>query len=126
MTRFANAFITLMLLMGAGAGCRNAEPSTRPHSNPPLPWIRVSTDKTHFVRGDSGERIVMWGFNYDHDDAGRKKSAHRQFPAGGDVDEHAGEREKIWVNPKADTRGDDEPQRVIARPADGASECHGL
>ncbi len=36
----------------------------------PLPWIRTSADKTHFV-GDGTNRFVPWGFNYDHDDAGR-------------------------------------------------------
>lgn len=36
-----------------------------------LPEIRVSADKTHFVRGAANERFVIWGVNYDHDDAGR-------------------------------------------------------
>jgi hypothetical protein len=36
-----------------------------------LDWIRVSADGTHFVRAGSGTRFVAWGFNYDHDDAGR-------------------------------------------------------
>jgi hypothetical protein len=36
-----------------------------------LDRIRPSDDKTHFVREGTDERIVMWGFNYDHDDAGR-------------------------------------------------------
>ena len=30
-------------------------------------WIRPSTDGSHFVRSDSGERFTAWGFNYDHD-----------------------------------------------------------
>ncbi len=38
---------------------------------PQLDWIRPSNDGTHFVRGDSGKRIVLWGVNYDHDDQGR-------------------------------------------------------
>lgn len=45
-----------------------------PMAQPParaLDWIRPSDDKTHFVRARTGERIVMWGFNYDRDDAGR-------------------------------------------------------
>ena len=37
----------------------------------PLTRIRPSDDKTHFVRGPFGERFVVWGFNYDRDDAGR-------------------------------------------------------
>ncbi|MBE0536010.1 MAG: hypothetical protein IH624_10105, partial [Phycisphaerae bacterium] len=40
-------------------------------SQAPLPWIRISEDRTHFVRGESAERFVAWGVNYDHDDAGR-------------------------------------------------------
>jgi hypothetical protein len=36
-----------------------------------LDWIRPSKDRTHFVREVTNERIVMWGFNYDHDDACR-------------------------------------------------------
>src|SRR5207253_9934571 len=51
-----------------------------PHLNPlslhdalpiSLDPIRPSADHTHFVRAGTNERIVMWGFNYDHDDAGR-------------------------------------------------------
>ena len=34
-------------------------------------WIRPSADGTHFVRAASGERFVVWGVNYDHDDAKR-------------------------------------------------------
>ncbi len=33
----------------------------------PASWIRPSTDGSHFVREDSGERFTAWGFNYDHD-----------------------------------------------------------
>ena len=36
-----------------------------------LPLIRVSDDKTHFVEANTGKRFVIWGVNYDHDDAGR-------------------------------------------------------
>jgi len=36
-----------------------------------LPWIRLSEDSAQFVSADSGRRFVAWGFNYDHDDAGR-------------------------------------------------------
>lgn len=38
---------------------------------PALPDIRPSADKSHFVRADTGERFVIWGFNYDRDDSGR-------------------------------------------------------
>ena len=37
----------------------------------PLDHIRVSDDRTHFVRGESAERFIVWGVNYDHDHAGR-------------------------------------------------------
>ena len=37
----------------------------------PLDHIRVSDDGTHFVRGESAERFIVWGVNYDHDHAGR-------------------------------------------------------
>lgn len=36
-----------------------------------MEWIRVSDDRTHFVYASSNERVEMWGFNYDRDDAGR-------------------------------------------------------
>jgi Cellulase (glycosyl hydrolase family 5) len=36
----------------------------------PLPRIRPSKDNTHFVT-PAGQRFVVWGVNYDHDDAGR-------------------------------------------------------
>ena len=47
----------------------------------------------------------------DHDDAGRQEVALRQRPSGRDVDQHAGERENIRMNPEPDARGDDEPER---------------
>ena len=37
----------------------------------PLAWIRTSADKTHFVCDGTDHPFVPWGFNYDHDDAGR-------------------------------------------------------
>lgn len=36
-----------------------------------LELIRVSENGRHFVGSESGERFFAWGFNYDHDDAGR-------------------------------------------------------
>ena len=38
---------------------------------PHLPRIVVSADKTHFVVEGGEKPFVIWGFNYDHDDAGR-------------------------------------------------------
>lgn len=37
----------------------------------PLDHIRVGEDKSHFVRGETAERFVVWGVNYDHDHSGR-------------------------------------------------------
>ncbi|TWU41960.1 cellulase family glycosylhydrolase [Novipirellula artificiosorum] len=37
----------------------------------PLERIRVSEDRTYFVRGAADERFVVWGVNYDHDADGR-------------------------------------------------------
>jgi methyltransferase (TIGR00027 family) len=36
-----------------------------------LAWIRTSADKTHFVCDGTDNPFVPWGFNYDHDEAGR-------------------------------------------------------
>ncbi|QDV38761.1 cellulase family glycosylhydrolase [Tautonia plasticadhaerens] len=36
-----------------------------------LDLIEPSPDRSHFVSATTGERVVMWGFNYDHDDSGR-------------------------------------------------------
>jgi hypothetical protein len=36
-----------------------------------MPWISVAKDRTGFVIEPSGKPFVPWGFNYDHDDAGR-------------------------------------------------------
>src|SRR5207249_7035070 len=33
--------------------------------------IRPSQDGSHFVHEGTDERVVIWGFNYDRDDAGR-------------------------------------------------------
>lgn len=37
----------------------------------PLELIRPGKDKSHFVGAVSGKRFVVWGVNYDRDDAGR-------------------------------------------------------
>jgi hypothetical protein len=46
---------------------------TRPNAGPApsLDWIKVSDDKRGFTLQSSKKRFVPWGFNYDHDDAGR-------------------------------------------------------
>ena len=40
-------------------------------ASPRMEAIRVSDDGTHFVTHSSGKPFVIWGVNYDHDDAGR-------------------------------------------------------
>ena len=63
----ALAACTLVLAAGEMPPSR-ATPQT--HA---LDWIRPSKDNTHFVGGATGGRIVMWGFNYDRDDADRRE-----------------------------------------------------
>jgi hypothetical protein len=36
-----------------------------------MPWVAVGKDKSSFVLDPSGKPFTPWGFNYDHDDAGR-------------------------------------------------------
>jgi hypothetical protein len=45
--------------------------SVRVHPDTALEWVRVSEDRRGFVLASSKKRFVPWGFNYDHDDAGR-------------------------------------------------------
>jgi hypothetical protein len=52
-----------------GSPALRAARPTGPASSP-LELIRPSKDGTHFV-GASGRRFVVWGVNYDRDDAGR-------------------------------------------------------
>ncbi|QDT11745.1 cellulase family glycosylhydrolase [Planctomycetes bacterium K23_9] len=36
-----------------------------------MPLIKVSADRSHFELESSGDRFVVWGVNYDHDQTGR-------------------------------------------------------
>ena len=61
MTRYLIRPIVILLVLvpgslGLGAG---------------LESIGLSADGSHFVRTPSGERLVVWGVNYDHDATGR-------------------------------------------------------
>ena len=68
----AAALITPMMLTLLPQCCRSEEPPVAPSSEAKsLELIRVSDDGTHFVTGRPGQKIVIWGVNYDHDDAGR-------------------------------------------------------
>jgi hypothetical protein len=62
-------FACFASLNWAAVAARAAEPAPREPAK--LALIRPSDDKTHFVRGPAGERVVIWGFNYDRDDASR-------------------------------------------------------
>ncbi len=55
-------FIAIFLMAMAAACIATAEP---------LESIRASADGSHFIRGAAGQRFIVWGVNYDHDEAGR-------------------------------------------------------
>lgn len=63
--------ITGWLVISCMAGCQSADTTHASPSPPDLEWVRVSDDGGDFVYADSGRRFVAWGFNYDHDAAGR-------------------------------------------------------
>ena len=56
-------FMTLITL--------HATPGPERVAETKLEWIKLSSDGTSFVRGDSGGVFLAWGVNYDHDGAGR-------------------------------------------------------
>ncbi len=58
-----NSILPTCLILASFAPCLSAAEQ--------LPWIRISPDRTHFVRGDSPAPFLIWGVNYDHDDASR-------------------------------------------------------
>lgn len=67
----------VFLVMVAGVVCfswgcdGNRGPEIcRPGSEVGAGFVRVSEDGGRFVVGEGGERFVVWGFNYDHDDSG--------------------------------------------------------
>jgi hypothetical protein len=55
----------MRLILIATAFCWIASVSAEP-----IPVIRVADDGGHFVLGDSDERFVVWGVNYDHNGDG--------------------------------------------------------
>src|SRR5262245_46010014 len=58
----ASPLLGVVLLLVAGAG-------EAPRAD--LEWVRVSADGRGFVLEKAKRPFVPWGFNYDHDDAGR-------------------------------------------------------
>src|SRR5216684_1897208 len=69
-TRFLELIVSLLFLNAFAMPCPASAPPTTLAARP-LDWVRVSPDHTHFILASTGQRIVMWGFNYDRDDAGR-------------------------------------------------------
>jgi Zn-dependent protease with chaperone function len=66
--QFLICVLVLIARAGLTAGTNDAVVLAR---GQPLAWIRTSADKTHFVCDGTDHSFVPWGFNYDHDDAGR-------------------------------------------------------
>jgi hypothetical protein len=64
-----STLILLAVRPGAGPSAGAREPGIPPPGK--LDRIRPSEDRTHLVRAGTNDPIVIWGFNYDHDDAGR-------------------------------------------------------
>jgi hypothetical protein len=63
--------ILSLLPLLAGPPLTAGGPASGRTSPQTLELIRPSKDGTHFVGASSGKRFVVWGVNYDHDDAGR-------------------------------------------------------
>src|SRR5262245_62038764 len=64
-----SGLVVLFSLPVVGRPARAQSPGVPPPAGK-LDRIRPSDDRTHFVREGTNERVVLWGFNYDHDDAG--------------------------------------------------------
>jgi hypothetical protein len=64
----AGLILVSALEAGRPSSACAADAPTAPRT---LEWVRPNREGTHFVREGTGERVIMWGFNYDHDDAGR-------------------------------------------------------
>jgi hypothetical protein len=81
----AFAIVTLFILVLLFNLCcaTNNNKLTQPATPAPaLELIRPSVDGTYFICSESGTRFVAWGFNYDHDDAGRliEDYWHKEWP----------------------------------------------
>jgi hypothetical protein len=64
--------ITMALIAYIGPSlAKHRTHALNPVTNAKLELIRVSKDGTQFVSAESGKRFIAWGFNYDHDHAGR-------------------------------------------------------
>jgi hypothetical protein len=63
--------ITWVFLICFFAGWRSTAVETTSRNSATQRFIRVSADKRHFVFSDAISTFIPWGFNYDHDRAGR-------------------------------------------------------
>ena len=61
----------------AAAGCAGTEgtagspTASAPAAWPAAEWVAVAPDGRGFCLQPSGRAFMLWGFNYDHDEAGR-------------------------------------------------------
>jgi hypothetical protein len=62
--RIVSTLLFLVFMAGTAAPQAGS-----PEPPPPLELIRPGTDGRHFVKAASGEHFIVWGVNYDHDDA---------------------------------------------------------
>ncbi len=63
--------LALVANVGPAAGRLARAQASSGAQAPKLARIQLSQDRSHFVREGSNERVLVWGVNYDHDDAGR-------------------------------------------------------
>jgi hypothetical protein len=62
-----------------------------------LPWVEIAKNKTSFVLEGSGKPFVPWGFNYDHDHAGRLLEDYWDAEWKS-VEAHFGQMQKLGAN----------------------------
>ncbi len=65
-----SATLLVTFLVGLFSSALAAAPANAPGKRQ-LEFIRVGADGRHFVRAETGSVFTPWGFNYDHDRAGR-------------------------------------------------------
>ncbi len=63
--------LCLVCLLGVSLAMGSANVAVAERESVALEWIQPSADGTHFVGATSGAKFVVWGVNYDHDEAGR-------------------------------------------------------
>lgn len=89
-----NRLVQLGMLMGlaAGMGWRSLHAQV-----PDLPWVILAPDQKGFALSPSGGPFVPWGFNYDHDPAGRLLEDYweSEWPA---VESHFAQMKALGAN----------------------------